>query len=86
MSPLDRLLLSLAGCPALPGARCRNRAHLFDEAGPHEDPDVVSQRQAQAIELCARCPSLTRCGDWLNSLPKRKRPAGVVAGRINVRA
>jgi len=34
-----------------------------------------------AISHCRSCPCLADCAAWLASLPARKRPAGVVAGR-----
>jgi hypothetical protein len=76
------LLIALAGAPSLPGARCRGRHHMFDPAGAHEDPTVVDQRHAQALGLCALCPSLAHCRDWLDSLPERKKPLGVIAGQL----
>lgn len=79
MSALDELLLSLAGSPALPGARCRGKSHLFDGAEPGED---TTARYDQALGLCAACPALGRCSRWLDGLPARKRPRGVVAGRV----
>jgi WhiB family redox-sensing transcriptional regulator len=83
VSALDTLLAALVGAPALPGARCRGRHHLFDQAARGENPDTVNTRHAQALGLCARCPSLSRCKDWFNALPARERPFGVVAGRVN---
>lgn len=77
------LLAALAAAPALPGALCRGRPHLFDEANPGEADHVVQARQAQALSLCGRCPSLTRCEDWFESLPPRKKPGGVIAGRLH---
>jgi hypothetical protein len=77
------LLAAIAGAPALHGARCRGKGHLFDEAAPNEDPEVVAARHAQAIGLCSRCPSLTRCTEWFEALPPRKRPPGVVAGQVH---
>lgn len=83
MSPTwDGILRALAGAPALPGARCRGKPHLFDEARPDEPETVVSMRHSQALMLCDGCPSLSRCGDWFDSLPPRQRPSGVIAGRI----
>lgn len=79
---LADLLLSLAGSPALPGARCRGKYDLFDEAQPDEAAHVVEQRHRQAAGLCQRCPSLDRCAEWLDSLPPRQRPPGVTAGRV----
>ena len=34
-----------------------------------------------AMAACRTCPLLAACGAWLASLPARKRPAGIVAGR-----
>ena len=73
----------LTGAPALPGARCRGRTHIFDGAAPDENPDTTAARHAQALGLCRHCPSLTRCEDWYLGLPKSKRPIGVIAGRLN---
>ena len=82
MTSLDSVLGALRGVPSLPGARCQGRTHLFDEARLGESADIVAARHAQALALCQRCPSLDRCGDWLTSLPPRKRPPGVIAGTI----
>ncbi len=74
---------ALAGAPSLPGARCRHRSALFDAAEAHEPTEIVTQRHAQAISLCAGCPSLGPCREWLDGLPKGRRPHGVVAGIVN---
>ena len=78
----DNLMLALAGAVSLPGARCRNRSHLFDAAEPNEEPGTVAARHSQAIGLCNLCPSFQKCGEWLYSLPPSRRPSGVVAGRV----
>lgn len=83
MNPLDALLAAIGAAPALPGARCRGRHQLFDSGPPGKHHDTRDARHAQALALCNRCPSLRRCEDWIDSLPKSRRPAGVVAGRIN---
>jgi len=82
MSMIDDILAAVGAAPALPGAKCRNRYALFDPAAKGEDPETVSQRHALAVELCSYCPALTRCRDWLNGLPERQRPVGVIAGEI----
>jgi hypothetical protein len=82
---LTELLLSLAGAPALPGAKCRGRSHLFDDATPGESDDVVAQRHLQALGLCERCPALFRCQDWFDELTPSQRPEGVVAGQVRRR-
>lgn len=79
--PAD-LFAALGLAPALPGARCRGKPHLFDEAAADESDDVVTQRHSQALGLCRLCPSLASCERWFDELPKGKRPPGVVAGRV----
>lgn len=79
---LADVLLSLAGSPALPGARCRGRHTLFDERGPDEPAEVAAQRHSQALTLCQRCPALDRCTAWIEELPPRQRPPGVVAAQL----
>jgi len=76
------LLAELSLAPAFPGARCRGRPHLFDPKSGRESTPAAEQRYAQALALCSRCDSLQRCGEWLESLPRSRRPLGVVAGRI----
>lgn len=83
MSAMRDLLAALAGVPVLPGAKCRGRAHLFDEARPDEAPDTAEQRHGHAVTLCRSCPALPSCSEWFDSLPRSKRPPGVVAGRIH---
>jgi hypothetical protein len=79
----ENLVAAIGTAPSLPGARCKNRGHLFDPAAPNEDPDTTSARHAQALGLCSHCPALERCGEWFDGLKPSKRPVGVVAGRIN---
>ena len=83
MSQLDTLLAAVGAAPALPGARCRGRHHLFDVAGTHEAPETTAERHQQAIGLCRLCPSLAGCTTWFTSLPAIRRPKGVVAGQLN---
>lgn len=80
---MQDLLAALAGAPALPGARCRGKSVLFDEAGRDEPAEVAEQRHAQALGLCQHCTALASCTQWFDSLPPTQRPAGVVAGQIN---
>ena len=79
---ISGLFSAAVTAPDLPGARCRKRQHLFDDAQPGEKPDVTEQRHLAALGLCAVCPALQPCAQWLNSLPQRRKPYGVVAGRI----
>ena len=83
MTNFDSLLAAIAGAPALVGARCRGKSHLFDEAQPGEHPEVVAQRHNQALGLCGRCEAADRCREYFDSLPRRKQPPGVIAGRVN---
>jgi hypothetical protein len=82
MTPLDTLLLSLAGAPSLVGARCQGKGHLFDVAGKGETSEVVAARHGQAVGLCEHCPALERCRTWVDGLPRHRRPEGVVAARM----
>jgi hypothetical protein len=80
---LDDLIAAVGAAPALPGAKCRGRHSLYDPAALGEPPDTVAERRhALAVELCSYCPALTRCQEWLASLPPRRRPLGVVAGIV----
>lgn len=81
MSALS-LFDALAVAPALPGAKCRGRHHLFDEPERDADPDDAEYQQQAALRLCSHCPSLVRCAEWVDSLPPSKRPPGVVGGRV----
>ena len=78
---LHDLLSALVGAPALPGARCRHKSHLFDERAADEAPEVAEQRHEQAVGLCRGCAALASCQRWYDALPRGKRPSGVVAGR-----
>lgn len=80
---LATMLGALVGAPALPGARCRGRSHLFDDIAEGELRDVMDARHQQALGLCRTCPALASCSAWFDSLPKSRRPLGVVAGKVN---
>lgn len=79
------LFAALIGAPALPGAKCRGRSHLFDEADPDEHPDDRAYRQSHALRLCQSCPALAGCQTWFDDLTPSKRPPGVIAGRVHTR-
>lgn len=65
----------LGGVASLAGARCRGRHALFDEAEPHEPPERVDQRHAQALALCRDCPALASCQQWFAGLKPTQKPA-----------
>lgn len=76
--PAEELLRALTAGPNLPGAACKDHLDVFDatsERGAH-------RAYTAAIQICAGCPVLQRCGTHWDSLPPRKRPFGVMAGRI----
>lgn len=77
------LAAAIGVAPALRGARCRGRSHLFDCGEPHEPAELVAQRHAQALSLCRACPSLGPCSEWLDSLPRSNKPLGVIAGQVH---
>lgn len=80
---LDGLLGALIGAPHLPGAQCQGRHQMFDPPGDHEPPEQVAQRHTAAKHLCQICPSITSCARWFESLPRTRRPPGVIAGQIH---
>lgn len=81
-TPADMFAL-IGTVPALPGARCRHRSHLFDPPEGRETAEAVQARQGQALALCGGCPALRRCREWFTSLTPAKKPTGVIAGRIH---
>ena len=65
------------GCgPVLDDAACVGRSELFDYS---ENPAVI----AAALRVCSRCPALTGCAAWVESLPPGHRPAGVTGGSFH---
>lgn len=76
----------LAGIPALPDARCRGRAALFEAtiAVRHGGPARAELENArrEALTLCHACPALALCRSWLAAMPATRRPRGVVAGVV----
>jgi WhiB family redox-sensing transcriptional regulator len=74
------LAVMLGTPPNLDGARCVGRWSVFDDRGPDDPggPDLT----AAALRLCATCPALIACGQWVDALPPGRRPSGVVAGRV----
>lgn len=76
----------LAGIPALPDARCRGRAALFEAtiAVRHGGPAKAELENArrEALTLCHACPALASCRSWLAAMPATRRPRGVVAGVV----
>lgn len=84
VNPAD-LFAALAGIPRLPDALCVGLPEAFDPAEHGESTADVEYRHRTALNLCAECPALSRCSDWFDSLPARKRPEGVTAGRVFVR-
>lgn len=70
----------LGSTPHLDGAACLGLWSLFDEPST-DDPDARYANES-ARKLCATCPALADCGRWFDSLPRNRRPSGVVAGRL----
>jgi WhiB family redox-sensing transcriptional regulator len=77
------LFAELATAPRLPGALCAGHADLFDPTGPEDDDTDTAERLSFAIRACWCCPALTACRSWVDSLPPKERPSGVVAGRVH---
>ncbi|OBA65779.1 hypothetical protein A5633_03395 [Mycolicibacterium elephantis] len=68
--------------PLLEGAACLGKSDLMDPPDAGEDPDHQNGRLARAKRLCRTCPALNPCRSWLNTLPRNKKPTGVVAGQL----
>ena len=81
MNPSE-LFGALTGIPSLPGARCIGKWDLFDVREERENPTIVRDRHEKALGLCRLCPALADCSEWFGSLPRGKRPQGVIAGRV----
>ncbi len=79
---LETWIALLAGAADLPGAACRGRAQEFDADRDGESRDGREDRLDGAVAICRQCPALTDCADWLDRLPRRRWPTGVVAGRV----
>lgn len=82
---LTDLLDSLGGLPVLPGARCRHRWELFDATiheGRGAPTTAVLDARNEALAICNSCPALAACAAWVESLPPRHRPHGVIAGQV----
>ena len=65
----EQLLDALTSIPRLDGAACRGEHDLFESSDPCDIED--------AIAICGRCCELTRCQQWLASLPPRHAQLGV---------
>lgn len=80
---LHSLLAAISAAPALPGAACVGMSAAFDPAEHGEPVTDTEYRHQTALHLCRTCPALASCTEWFTSLPRARRPNGVVAGQIN---
>jgi WhiB family transcriptional regulator, redox-sensing transcriptional regulator len=71
----------LDGTPALRGALCAGFPEQFDAPGD-EDAEDRRARLAVAVSCCRCCPALQECRAWVDGLPRRRRPVGIVAGQV----
>jgi WhiB family redox-sensing transcriptional regulator len=78
VAALAELLDAIAAAPNLAGAACVSHVDLFDATVAR---GRAGQLHAQAIAVCAGCPALAQCADWISHLPAGQRPYGVIAGR-----
>lgn len=69
----------LAGAPDLRDGLCQPGNSTLPPGS--WDCDASPAAAVAAIAECGRCPVLGRCRAWLDGLPRRDRPSGVVAGR-----
>ncbi len=76
------LLHELTAGPDLRGAACVAERDVFDMC---LERGVAGRVYELAIRICAQCPALAPCADWIDSLPLDERPYGVTAGQIRYR-
>ncbi|GAB3216789.1 class I SAM-dependent methyltransferase [Mycolicibacterium hippocampi] len=75
-------LAAAIGPPAPePGALCVGDHDLFDPPQDGEAAAAAAARHELAADICRACPEVTACRAWVDSLPPRRRPGGVVAGQ-----
>ncbi|BBY10997.1 hypothetical protein [Mycobacterium marseillense] len=78
----------LADLPNLRGARCVNRADLFERTideyrvDGRPSAEELDAARAAALRLCRACPAVQLCRRWLDGLSPARRPRGVVAGLV----
>ncbi|WP_273734173.1 WhiB family transcriptional regulator [Mycolicibacterium septicum] len=73
---IGELLRDLAhAVPDLPGAACRGQQAVMDVTSGRDHAAI-----AAAQHVCAGCRVRRECAAWLDSLPRSRRPSGVVAG------
>jgi hypothetical protein len=77
---VELLAAILRGTPRLSGALCVDRPELFD--GEHNDTEDSDYPRTQALRICGACPELSRCREWVDSLPRADRPTTRCRGRL----
>ncbi len=88
MPDWDTMRALLESIPALPGARCKGRADLYERTNSEHGMTgrltmtELDNARREALWLCETCPALHPCGAWLQGLPAAQRPRGVIAGQV----
>ena len=80
---INLLIEILRGTPRLPGAACRDDPDLFDATvaeGQGSRQSGLGAARERARAVCAGCPALDACRDWVRATPQKRRPVGIVAG------
>ena len=73
MSAINGVLDAIAAAPDLRRGRCVGQWEVWDS---WDDVGLVEY----AIAGCQSCAELQKCRDYVESLPARHRPHGVIAG------
>lgn len=73
---VDLAAAVLRDVPRLNEALCAGQSAAFDGRDGRDGPGTQSARA-----LCARCPALRECGEWIDAQTPWRRPRGVVAGK-----
>ena len=70
--------------PKLPDAACYGEPALHDPRGLREPAEDVDYRHDAARRVCAACPSLAACREWLTGLAPQDRPVGSITAGVLV--
>lgn len=75
--------------PYLPGAKCVGEHKLFDATAYRSLMNLDEHYEyssdyarTEAKKICASCPALDMCRQWVKGLRSYDRPSGVVAGEM----
>ena len=81
---LAAILAAALRGPKLPDAACYGEPVLHDPRELREPAEDLAYRHDAARRVCAACPSLAACREWLTGLPPQDRPVGTITAGVLV--